>query len=285
MKILLAGCFGNLGREILNELILSGHNIVGIDKFIKDDITNKNVVIKQCDVTKKEELTDICSGVDCVISTVGLTSASKVVTHYDIDLNGNLNLLNEAKKAGVKKFIYTSVIKCDKNSAIPMLDAKYKFEQHLIKSGLNYTIYRPTGYFYDISKVFKPMIDKGIVTLLKGSNATANVIHTKDFAKYIIDNIPNHDNEIIEIGGKEVYSYEEIAKLFFKAANKDVKIKYTSPIVFDILEFVSKVTKNGKAANIKFGKWTLSNDMTAEIKYGQSSFKEYINSLYSKEVK
>lgn len=280
MKVLLGGSSGNLGREILNELILSGHDVIAIDKFIKGDMKNKNVVIRQCDVTKAEELKDICNEVECVISTIGLTSASKVVTHYDIDLNGNLNLLKEAKKADVKKFIYTSVIKCDNDETIPMLDAKHKFEQNLINSGLDYTIYRPTGYFYDISKVFKPMIDKGVVTLLKGSNATANVIHTKDFAKCIVENIEKNNNRIIEIGGKEVYSYEEIAKLFFKAANKEVKIKYTSPKVFDILEFVSKIVNNGKAANIKFGKWTLSNDMTAEIKYGESSFKEYISSLY-----
>ncbi|MFA9396885.1 MAG: NAD(P)H-binding protein [Clostridiaceae bacterium] len=280
MKILLGGSFGNLGREVLNQLILSGHEIIAIDKFIKQDIKNKNLVIKQCDVTNSEEIKDICKDVDIVISTIGLTSASKIVTHYDIDLKGNLNILKEAKKAGVKKFIYISVIKCDTNPEIPMLDAKHKFEEELIGSGLDYSIYRPTGYFYDISKVFKPMIDKGVVTLLKGSNATANVIDTKDFAKYIVDNINDNNNKIVEIGGKEIYSYEEIAKLFFKAANKEVKIKYVFPIIFNVLEFISKITKNGKAANIKFGKWTLSNDMTADVKYGESSFKEYIKNLY-----
>lgn len=171
------------------------------------------------------------------------------------------------------------MIKCDADSTIPMLDAKYKFEQKLIESGLDYTIYRPTGYFYDIAKVFKPMVDKGTVMLLKGSKATANVIDTKDLARCVVDNLNDYSKKTLEIGGKEVYSYEEIARLFFKAANKDVKIKYVSPKLFSVLEFISKITKSGKTANIKFGKWTLSNDMTAEIKYAQSSFKEYINSL------
>lgn len=282
MNVLLGGAFGNLGREILHELILSGHNVTAIGRSNKSEIKNKNVVVKKCDVTKPEQLKGICDGIDCVITTIGLTSASKVVTHYDVDLNGNLNLLNEAKKAGVKKFIYTSVIKCDSDPKIPMLDAKYKFEQNLIKSGIEYAIYRPTGYFYDIYKVFKPMIEKGTVTLLKGSNAKANVIHTKDLAKCIVDNINGYNNRIIEIGGKETYSYEEIAELFFKAENKEVKIKYLSPKVFDVLEFVSKITNNGKSANIKFGKWTLTNDMTAKVKYGESSFKQYINNMSSK---
>lgn len=34
---------------------------------------------------------------DAVITTVGLTGASDKVTNYDIDYQGNLNLLEEAK--------------------------------------------------------------------------------------------------------------------------------------------------------------------------------------------
>ena len=48
-----------------------------------------------------------------------------------------------------------------------MVHAKYLFEEKLKKSGLTYVIHRPTGYFYDILKVFKPMVkEKGKVTLL-----------------------------------------------------------------------------------------------------------------------
>ncbi len=45
-------------------------------------------------------------GADAVITTVGLTGVSSSITNYDIDFQGNLNLLNEAKRAGVKKFVY-----------------------------------------------------------------------------------------------------------------------------------------------------------------------------------
>lgn len=279
MKILLGGCFGKLGRDVLDELMSLNYEIVGINRSIKENINNENVKILKCDITKKEDLKGTCDGVDIVISTIGLTTASKNLTHYDVDYKGNLNLLNEAKRAGVKKFIYISVIKSDKNASIPMLNAKYKFEQELTSSGINYIIIRPTGYFYDITKVFKPMVDKGEVRLIKGYKVKSNVIHTKDLAKFIISKIDDN-NKILEVGGKETYSYEEIAELFFKAAKKDVKIKYVSPRLFDFLELISRVTKNGKTANIKFGKWTLTTDMTAEIKYGEYSFKKYINSLY-----
>ena len=50
-------------------------------------------------------------------------------------------------------------------SVYSMLDAKAKFEAELKKSGLTWVIFRPSGYFYDIAKVFMPMIEKGKVTL------------------------------------------------------------------------------------------------------------------------
>ena len=70
---------------------------------------------------------------------MGLTGASTIFTAYDIDLAGNVNLLNEAERAGVKKFNYISVISCDQPGAekVPMLHAKYMFEQELKKRGID----------------------------------------------------------------------------------------------------------------------------------------------------
>lgn len=280
MKVLLGGAYGNLGREILEELLRANHEVIAIGRHIKNEIKAKNLTNKQIDVTDPKALKGICAGVETLITTIGLTTSSKTFTHYDIDLNGNLNLLKEAQQAGVKKIIYTSVIKCDTDPTIPMLDAKHRFEDELKQSGIEYTIYRPTGYFYDISKVFKPMVEKGSVMLLKGKQISANVIHTIDFAKCIVENINQNKNQTIEIGGREVYTYEEIARIFFTAAGKELKIKYVSPWVLDLLAWLAKVTKNGKYANIKFGKWTLTYDMTAQHYYGESSFKEYVQGLF-----
>ena len=111
---------------------------------------------------------------------MGLTTSSTKFTAYDIDYQGNMNLLEEAKAAGVGKFNYISVIACKEPGAekVPMLHAKAMFEDELVKSGLEYVIYRPTGYFYDIAKVFKPYIDKGEMQLLKGYHGVkANVLY------------------------------------------------------------------------------------------------------------
>jgi len=233
------------------------------------------------DVTDPKTLEGVCDGADAVITTVGLTKGSATVTNYDIDYQGNLNLLNEAKKAGVGKFVYISVIKAETGPDVPMVNAKYLFEHELKKSGIPYVIHRPTGYFYDIIKVFKPMIEKGKVTLLGKDPIYANIISTEDFAKFIVEHIGD-ENKTYSVGGKEKYSYEQIAMMCFEAAGKEPVIKRASPAIFDMLAFVNKLKKNGKEAIIKFSKWTLTQDMVGDTAVGDMSFAEYIKQSFGK---
>ncbi|MCR5155029.1 MAG: NAD(P)H-binding protein [Lachnospiraceae bacterium] len=287
MKVVLAGAFGNLGAEILKKLVNAGHEVVAADlKEREIEGLSGKYTFRAIDATNSESLVGLCEGADAVVTTMGLTGASTRFTAYDIDLNGNLNLLKEAKIAGVKRFTYISVISCDKPGAeeVPMLHAKYLFERELKKSGLTYVIHRPTGYFYDIAKVFKPYVDKGQMQLLKGyGNVKANVVDCPDFAKFIVDHI-NDENAVYEVGGKEVYTYEEMAKMCFDAAGKPLKIKWAPIWLFGILANLPKIKKAGKHDIILFSKWTLSHDLVGKDMTGDSSFAAYIKSYFGKEA-
>ena len=283
MKIVLAGAFGNLGAEILKALCAAGHDVVAADlKERAIEGCEGKYSFKAIDATNPESLKGICDGADMVISTVGLTGASTKVTSYDIDLKGNLNLLNEAKAAGVKKFNYISVISCDEPGAdkVPMLHAKYLFEQELKKSGLEYIIHRPTGYFYDIAKVFKPYVDKGEMQLLKGyGGVKANVVDCPDFANFIVETL-DKSNVTYSVGGKETYTYEEMAAMCFEAAKKPLKIKWAPIWLFGILANLPKIKKAGKHDIILFSKWTLSHDLVGDTCVGEGSFKKYLNDYF-----
>lgn len=276
MKVVLAGAFGKLGSDILRALVRDGHDVLAVDMVLRElDGIEGSYEKKQVDVTMPEQLKGLCDGADAVITTVGLTRTSAEVTNYDIDYQGNLNLLNEAKRAGVKKFAYVSVLKADKAPKVPMLHAKYLLEEALKASGIDYVIFRPTGYFYDIAKVFKPMIEKGEVTLLGKKPVSANVIDTTDLADFMLLHLGDK-NKTYDIGGTETYTYEEIARMFFAAAGKEPVIKHAPPFLFDVLAFVNKLKKNGKEAILRFSKWTLTESMVADHKFGKLSFKEYI---------
>ncbi len=282
MKVAVAGGFGHLGYDVLKQAIEKGYETVALDLNEKDVPEKGKYVFHKIDVTNKETLKGTLEGVDVVVSTVGLVSKSAKLTNYDIDLNGNLNLLEEAKASGVKKFVYVSVIHAESAPDVPMLDAKAKFEEKLKESGLAYSIVRPTGYFYDIAHVFMPMIEKGKVSLLGHKDYPVNVIDTPDLASFIIEKVGEEGNSFNEIGGKEVYTYKEIATMFFNAAGKKVKISRAPTFLFDLIIKKASKKNDGSEAIIRFSKWTLTHAMEGDTKYGERSFKEYINSLYKK---
>ena len=280
MKVVLAGAYGHLGHQVLTSLIDQGHEVVAADKSLAEvEDYEGRYLKKKIDVTDLSSLEGLCDGAEVVISTVGLVRRSKDYTPYDIDYWGNVNLLQIASLAGVKQFIYISVIDACSLPEVPLVDAKYKFEQALKKSSLNYVIHRPTGYFYDIAKVFMPMIDEGKVSLLGRRPRYCNVVDTGDFAAFIVDHMMDH-NMTYQIGGRETYSYDELALIFGQAAHKTVTITHMRPAVFDILIRFAKLRRNGSESVLRFSKWTLMNDLIGDTIVGDRSFKEYIYDIY-----
>ena len=281
MKVLLAGAFGHLGSDVLRSLVNAGHDVIAADMVVRE-LDFDGFTPLQVDMTNKESLKGCCDGVEAVITTVGLTKASETVTAYDIDFGANKNLLDEAVAAGVKNFAFVSVLKEEKGKKIPMLGAKAQFIEALKASGITYAIFRPTGYFYDTAHIFQPKVEAGKVTLLKTKTPVkCNVIDTRDFADFIVEHMTDENKEY-NVGGHEIYTYEEIAKMFFEAAGKEPVISYTPAFMFDLIILMAPKWKKGV---IQFGKWTMTEDMVADTMTGQYSFKEYIKEIYEKGLK
>ena len=109
--VLLAGATGYLGNYIAKALVDENikTKLLARSPNALKTFESKTVKVIKAEVTKPETLKGICEGVSTVISTVGITRQKDGLTYMDVDFNANLNLLNEAKRAGVKKFIKQGV--------------------------------------------------------------------------------------------------------------------------------------------------------------------------------
>jgi len=226
-QILLAGATGYLGRFITQELIdrdFESRIIVRNKEKVKLQVPNLEVIEAQ--VTKPNTLEDICKGVDVVISTVGITRQKDGLTYMDVDYQANKNLLDEAKRSGVEKFIYVSAFNGEKLTHLKIGEAKEKFVVELKKSGLDYCILRPNGFFSDMTDFLK-MAKKGKAELFGDGNFKMNPIHGADLAKVCVNAI-NANEKTIDVGGPEIFTHNEIVELAFSSLNKQVKVSYMS---------------------------------------------------------
>lgn len=277
-KILLAGSTGYLGGFILQELLKKGfetRTVVRNEKKLpKSIIENDKLEIVKAKLTDPKSLESCCQKIDTVISTVGITKQKDGLTYMDVDYQANLNLLEEAKRSGVKKFIYISVLNGDKLTQLKICEAKEKFVSALKNSGLDYCIVRPTGYFSDMSEFYE-MAKKGKVYLFGNGEYKANPIHGADLAEICVNAIQSDEKEI-SVGGPQTLTYNQIAKIAFSVAGKKAKITHIPNWVRKtILSLLRTFTNSKFYGPIEFFMTVLSMDLIAP-EYGTHILENYL---------
>ena len=106
MKILITGSSGHLGEALVRVLKASEHEVVGID------IIPSGYTTAVGSISDRAFVKNHMSGVDAVLHTATLHKPH-VVTHskqdfVDTNITGTLHLLEEAKLAGARTFVFTS---------------------------------------------------------------------------------------------------------------------------------------------------------------------------------
>jgi uncharacterized protein YbjT (DUF2867 family) len=278
-KILLASATGYLGSYILKELELNEYEnrVIIRNKRKLTDYNRAKTEVIEAEVTKPETLSNICEGIDTLISTIGITNQKDGLTYMDVDYRANSNLLNEAKKSGVKKFIYVSVLNGEKLEHLKICEAKEKFVKELISSGLDYCIIRPNGFFSDMTEFYN-MAKKGRIYLFGNGKLKANPIHGEDLAKLCLSCVNNDDREL-KAGGPETLTQNQIAETAFKALNKTPKITYIPDWLRRfVLRLITSFTSSKTYGPVEFFMTVMAMDMVAP-EYGKHTLKEYFESL------
>ncbi|KAA1245435.1 SDR family oxidoreductase [Aquimarina sp. RZ0] len=219
-KILLAGATGYLGNHIAQAIVAKGLSarLLTRKKEKLAQYQSESIEIMEATVTEPNTLSRSCEEIDTVISTIGITRQKDGFTYMDVDYQANLNLLREAQRAGVRKFIYVSAINGDKHRDLKIFEAKEAFVDELKTSGLEYTVIRPNGFFSDM-KDFLQMASKGRVFLFGNGEQLMNPIHGADLAEIILNMIDDPTNEC-SVGGPDVLTQNEIAELAFDALGR-----------------------------------------------------------------
>lgn len=164
---------------------------------------------------------------DALVHLIGIGKQSSKYNFEDnIDLTKNM--IKTCKKSGIKKIIYISGLGVTKNSRSDYFISKYKAEQEIINSGLDYTIFRPSyivGKKDYLSKFILKQIKKGIVIIPGSGKYHLQPIFVEDVAKIILESISEKkfSNKILDLVGPEIIKFEDFVKYFVK--NKKTKIQ------------------------------------------------------------
>src|SRR5690625_3254855 len=282
-RVLVTGATGYLGRYVVKTLNNSGYYIKVLVRdpkkmnqpghHLAPSIANDVDQVVVGDVTKPDTIKGICEDIDYVFSSVGITRQKEGLSFDDVDYQGNVNLLKEAERSQVDKFMYIHVFINDewKNHG-NLIDAKIRFVNELIESNINHIVIKPTGYFSDLTQ-FLTMRKRGKIYLLGDGQMKMNPIHGKDLAQFCVQSFAE-SNRTLDIGGPEVLTYKQIAQLAFDILNKR---EHIVQIPVGLLKPVSVGLKLFSKHNYGLFRF-LMNVMTHDViapTYGENKLREY----------
>jgi uncharacterized protein YbjT (DUF2867 family) len=274
-KVLVAGATGYLGKFVVKKFKKQGYWVRTLARNAAK-LENLNECYDEIfigEAINPNSLKGICKGIDIVFTSIGITKQKDNLTYMDVDYQANKNLLVEAKRAGVKKFIYISVFGVEKMKNLKAIQAKLKFEEDLKKSGLDYSIIYPNGFFSDMMECLE-MAKKGKGLVIGTGENKINPIHGADLAEICINAVEGDETEI-NVGGPEVLTHREIFEIAFGVLNKKVKISRLPLWIRNLMLGLARIFTSVKVYGpLEFFMTVLSMNMVAP-KYGKHHLKDF----------
>lgn len=226
---LVAGATGILGMEVCRLLAGRGKPVAGLVRRSSNpeklnQLARMDVRRVEGDITDRGTLDAACQGVQTLISTATATPQSRqsADTIETVDFTGQINLVDAAKAAGVKRFIYVGFPPA-RDFDFPLQTAKLAVQEHVVNSGMEYTILQPTFFMESwLSPGLGFDVANARATILGSGNTRTSLISYKNvaaFAAAAVDN-PKARNRVIPLGGPEALSMREVVKIFEELSGK-----------------------------------------------------------------
>ena len=228
MKVYVTGGTGFVGSHLAHKLVWEGHNVTlgGLSTEPVIELP-ENVEVEQIDVTDQDSLD--FSGHDVVIHLVGLSPLFEPkVPYHKIHVEGTENVIEACQEADIDRYIHMSALGADPDADTEYLRTKGEAQTLVENSSLDWTVFRPSvifgegGQFLDFTeKLLTPFI-----TGLPSANPKFQPLYVEDIGDLFVEAVENekHIGEAYDLGGPEVYSMSEIAKLIEKSKGRGLKV-------------------------------------------------------------
>jgi len=218
--ILVTGATGHLGTATIAHL-LKNTTAANIVAFARDEAKAQH--LKEQGIEVRIGNFDDTASLDKAMQGIEKVLLISTIDHHRIEQHKNV--VNAAKKAGVKHIVYTGVSLKDVDSSATkeLMESHFQTEDYIKASGLTYTFMRNTLYtdvipMYVGEKVFEtgifyPAGNGKVPYALRREmgEAAANVL---------LQN--GHENKTYQITGSELYSFADIARHLSALSGKDI---------------------------------------------------------------
>ncbi len=227
--ILITGASGYFGSHLARRLVEAGKPVRALvrnRRWMEKEGRLKGLPVDFADgdVTRPETFQGIWDGVTAVIHTVAIAIEKGGRKYETVNYQGTVNVVEAAKKAGVRRFLNMSQLGAASNLPYRFLASKGKAQEYVAASGLDWTAFRPSviwGPEDEFANTFARLvpITPLIFPIVGDENVKFQPVWLEDVVTCFVKALD--DAETIgmeyELGGPEIISLEEIERRTLEA--------------------------------------------------------------------
>jgi UDP-glucose 4-epimerase len=249
IRTVVTGGAGFLGSHLADELTARGHSVVVFDKNPSPYLRPDQAQITG-DVTDFDQLCRAFEGAENIYHFAALAdlNAARELPRETVAINvvGTVNMLEAAKRAGVKRVVFSSTIYVYSDEGSFYRASKQAceayIEEYQRRYGLTYTVLR-------FGSLYGPRADasNGVYRLLRQAAVSGRVhylgqpddvreyIHVEDAARLSADALaPEFENQNLIITGHNATRARDLFTMFSEILGRDVQVEYADPDVPDL---------------------------------------------------
>jgi len=245
--ILIVGATGILGGLITQRLLGQGkdvrilvrHNSPAEQMALQGMATSPRSLIDagakpvHGDLKERASLDPACDGIETLITTANSAMRGGEDTVDTVDRQGNRNLIEAVRAAGVKQFIFTSFLGADSRSPVPLFQAKAETEATLGESGVPYTVLAPNFFMESwVGMVVGiPLQARQPITLVGQGQRLHSLISVGDVAAFATATVghPAAINQRLALGGPRPLSWRGIVDTFGQVLGQELPVQFVAP--------------------------------------------------------
>jgi len=223
--ILVTGASGTVGSEVVNQLLSAEQKVRAAVHSTTRFSSNgklKGIELTEIDYNNPETLVEAFKGTNKLfLLTPASPKAAELAT----------NLVNEAKKAGIRHIVKQSVMGADTSLEVAHLRLHRQAEKIIEESGIPFTFLRPNDFMQNFINFYGPTIKSNNAFYLPAEDAKVSFVDVRDIAavavKTLTDNANSrHIGKAYTITGPEALSYHQVAEILSQASGR--KIDYVN---------------------------------------------------------
>lgn len=228
MRIAVVGGAGFVGSHLVLLLIEAGHEVRVVGRGVRSASLPPGLAPTYGDVISGDGLEEAFQSADAVVNLVAVIRERGLQTFDSVNAKGTAKVVDAAARAGVRRLVQMSAIGADPDPNFPYLASKWRGEQAVIASSLDWVIMRSSTIF-GTGEGFFTLLAKAIslpapFLIIPGDGASVfQPIHADDVARCLLAAAEDEDraHQTYEIGGPDQFTLEQITIEIARAIDKE----------------------------------------------------------------